>query len=301
MNEVIEKEQIENLIYEIRGKQVMLDSVLARLFGYETKNLNRQVQRNIERFPENYCFQLTEKEYRDLRCQNVTSSLNSNYGGRRYMPYVFTEHGITMLSGILKSEIAVKMSLKIVDTFIKMKKYISDNLLEQKYINNQVFKNTEDIKTNSEKIRLLQESFDKLSEKTNDTEIYFAGQMYDAYSKILNIFKNAKNELIIIDSYADNVILDIIKRLETKVIVITKPNNLLTSLDIEIYNKQYNNLKVIFDNTYHDRYFIIDNEEIYHCGTSINRIGYKTFSITLMNDEDIYNKLLDKVKKLINK
>lgn len=217
------------------------------------------------------------------------------------MPYVFTEHGITMLSGILKSEIAVKMSLKIVDTFIKMKKYISDNLLEQKYINNQVFKNTEDIKTNSEKIRLLQESFDKLSEKTNDTEIYFAGQMYDAYSKILNIFKNAKNELIIIDSYADNVILDIIKRLETKVIVITKPNNLLTSLDIEIYNKQYNNLKVIFDNTYHDRYFIIDNEEIYHCGTSINRIGYKTFSITLMNDEDIYNKLLDKVKKLINK
>jgi len=301
MNEVIEKEQIENLIYEIRGKQVMLDSDLARLFGYETKNLNRQVQRNIERFPENYCFQLTEKEYRDLRCQNVTSSLNSNYGGRRYMPYVFTEHGITMLSGILKSEIAVKMSLKIVDTFIKMKKYISDNLLEQKYINNQVFKNTEDIKTNSEKIRLLQESFDKLSEKTNDTEIYFAGQMYDAYSKILNIFKNAKNELIIIDSYADNVILDIIKRLETKVIVITKPNNLLTSLDIEIYNKQYNNLKVIFDNTYHDRYFIIDNEEIYHCGTSINRIGYKTFSITLMNDEDTYNKLLDKVKKMITK
>lgn len=301
MNEVIEKEQIENIIYEIRGKQVMLDSDLARLFGYETKNLNRQVQRNIERFPENYCFQLTEKEYRDLRCQNVTSSLNSNYGGRRYMPYVFTEHGITMLSGILKSEIAVKMSLKIVDTFIKMKKYISDNLLEQKYINNQVFKNTEDIKTNSEKIRLLQESFDKLSEKTNDTEIYFAGQMYDAYSKILNIFKNAKNELIIIDSYADNVILDIIKRLETKVIVITKPNNLLTSLDIEIYNKQYNNLKVIFDNTYHDRYFIIDNEEIYHCGTSINRIGYKTFSITLMNDEDTYNKLLDKVKKMITK
>lgn len=301
MNEVIEKEQIENLIYEIRGKQVMLDSDLARLFGYETKNLNRQVQRNIERFPENYCFQLTEKEYRDLRCQNVTSSLNSNYGGRRYMPYVFTEHGITMLSGILKSEIAVKMSLKIVDTFIKMKKYISDNLLEQKYINNQVFKNTEDIKTNSEKIRLLQESFDKLSEKTNDTEIYFAGQMYDAYSKILNIFKNAKNELIIIDSYADNVILDIIKRLETKVIVITKPNNLLTKQDIEIYNKQYNNLKVIFDNTYHDRYFIIDNEEIYHCGTSINRIGYKTFSITLMNDEDTYNKLLDKVKKMITK
>lgn len=146
MTDVIVRDSIENLIYEIRGKQVMLDSDLAKLFGYETKNLNRQVQRNIERFPENYCFQLTEQEYRDLRCQNVTSNLNSNYGGRRYMPYVFTEHGITMLSGILKSEVAIKMSLRIVDAFIKMRKYISSNLIEQRYINNQVLKNVEDIK-----------------------------------------------------------------------------------------------------------------------------------------------------------
>lgn len=221
MNEIIEKEKIENLIHEIRGKQVMLDSDLARLFGYETKNLNRQVQRNIERFPENYCFQLTQKEYRDLRCQIVTSSLNNNYGGRRYMPYAFTEHGITMLSGILKSEVAIKMSLKIVDTFIKMKKYISTNLIEQKYINDLVLED-------HNKIKLLQESFNKLSEKTKDTEIYFSGQMYDAYSEILKIFKSAKKELVIIDAYADNVVLDIIKRLDVKVTIITKPNNLLT-------------------------------------------------------------------------
>lgn len=291
MNEIIEKEKIENLIHEIRGKQVMLDSDLARLFGYETKNLNRQVQRNIERFPENYCFQLTEKEYRDLRCQNVTSSLNSNYGGRRYMPYVFTEHGITMLSGILKSEVAIKMSLKIVDTFIKMKKYISTNLIEQKYINDLVLED-------HNKIKLLQESFNKLSEKTKDTEIYFSGQMYDAYSEILKIFKSAKKELVIIDAYADNVVLDIIKRLDVKVTIITKPNSLLIKQDVEIYNKQYHNLKVIYDNTYHDRYFIIDNKEIYHCGTSINRIGSKTFSITLMNDKDSYIKLLDRVNKI---
>ena len=291
MNEIIEKEKIENLIHEIRGKQVMLDSDLARLFGYETKNLNRQVQRNIERFPENYCFQLTQKEYRDLRCQIVTSSLNNNYGGRRYMPYAFTEHGITMLSGILKSEVAIKMSLKIVDTFIKMKKYISTNLIEQKYINDLVLED-------HNKIKLLQESFNKLSEKTKDTEIYFSGQMYDAYSEILKIFKSAKKELVIIDAYADNVVLDIIKRLDVKVTIITKPNNLLTKQDVEIYNKQYHNLKVIYDNTYHDRYFIIDNKEIYHCGTSINRIGSKTFSITLMNDKDSYIKLLDRVNKI---
>ena len=125
--------------------------------------------------------------------------------------------------------------------------------------------------------------------------------MYDAYSKILSILKSAKKELIIIDSYADNVILDIVKRLKTKVTIITKSNNLLTRLDIEKYNTQYHNLKVIFDNSFHDRYFIIDNKEFYHCGTSINRIGYKTFSITRMNDEETYIELLNKVNKVINK
>ena len=118
MLEIQEKENIniENLIYEIRGKQVMLDSDVASLFGYETKDLNRNVKNNINRFPKNYCFQLTENEYNNLRCNFFTSSLKKNYGGRRYLPYVFTEYGITMLAGILKSEVAVKASLRIVDT-----------------------------------------------------------------------------------------------------------------------------------------------------------------------------------------
>ena len=120
----LEEIKIENLIYQIRDRQVMLDSDVAMLFGYETKYLNRQVSRNKERFPENYCFKLTKEEYKNLRCQNVTSSLEDNYGGRRYLPYVFSEYGITMLAGILKSEIAVKASLKIVDTFINMRNFI---------------------------------------------------------------------------------------------------------------------------------------------------------------------------------
>ena len=142
MVELQQKENINivNMIYEIRGKQVMLDSDVAMLFGYETKDLNRNVKNNINRFPENYCFQLTEEEYNSLRCKFFTLK-NSRGKYRKYLPYVFTEYGITMLAGILKSDVAVSASLKIVDTFITMKKYISSNYLEQKYINNQVMKN----------------------------------------------------------------------------------------------------------------------------------------------------------------
>ena len=174
-----------------------------------------------------------------------------------------------------------------------MRHYIGNNLLEQKYINNQVMKNTEDI-------RLLQESLSKFEEKRKVNEIYFNGQIFDAYSKIYEIFNNAKCELIIIDNYADNTILDIVKRLNIKVTIITKKDNLLTKVDIDRYNKQYHNLKVICDNTFHDRYFIIDKSVVYHCGASINRIGYKTFSITKISDLDICKLLIDKVGELIN-
>ena len=190
MNEIITKEgiKVENMIYEIRGKQVMLDSDVSSLFGYETKYLNRQVQRNINRFPENYCFQLTEEEYVVLRCQIGT--LKQGQGQhRKYFPYVFTEYGITMLAGILKSDTAVEMSLKIVNTFIAMKKYISNSFIEQKYINKLVLED-------HERINLLQESFDKFEEKTKVSSLFFEGQIYDAYSKIQDIFKSCKKSLI---------------------------------------------------------------------------------------------------------
>ena len=141
-------------------------------------------------------------------------------------------------------------------------------------------------------------SYYKNNERKNH-EIYFNGQIFDAYSKIWEIFNHAKKELIIVDAYADNTILDIIKRLKIKVIIITKPNNLLTNQDIIKYNKQYSNLKVVYDNTFHDRYFILDKKEVYHCGASINRIGYKTFSITLISDYNLCKILIDDVKKII--
>lgn len=292
MNEIIEKEsiKIENIIYEIRGKQVMLDSDLAKLYQVETKRINEAVSRNIEKFPERFSWILTEDEVSNLWSQFATTKINSK---RRNNPRAFTEQGVAMLATILKSKIATKVSIEIMDAFVSMRKYISSNLLEQKYINNQVMKNTEDIK-------LLQTSFSKFEEKRKTNEIYFNGQIYDAYFKIYEIFNETKDKLIIIDSYAGNTILDIIKRLNMEVMIITRKNNLLTNQDIERYNKQYNNLKVVYNNTFHDRYFILDKKEMYHCGTSINKIGYKTFSITLISDDCVKQSLLNKVNQIIN-
>ena len=295
MNEVVTKEdiKIENMIYEIRSKQVMLDSDLARLYKCKngTKEINQAVRNSPEKFPERFSFVLNDSEMDDLRSKFLTSSLNK-HGGRRYNIRVFTEQGVAMLATILRTKVATEVSIQIMDAFVAMRKYISTNLLEQKYINNLVLED-------HDKIKALEDSFSKLEEKRKSTEIYFNGQIYDAYSKIQEIFKCANKSLVIIDAYADNTILDIIKRLNINVTIITKPNNLLTSQDIEKYNKQYNNLTVIFDNTFHDRYFILDDDIIYHCGASINRIGYKTFSITLIGDAEVGSSLINKVKDLI--
>ncbi len=160
----VKSAKIEDLIYEIRGVKVMLDKDIARLFGYTTKELNRNVKNNISRFPESYCFQLTEEEYSNLRCKIFTSSLNA-YGGRRYLPYVYTEYGVTMLAGILKSEVAVKASISIVNAFINMRRFISSELLEQKYLKELIFQNREDIK-------ILKEAFSKFQNKEEINTIF---------------------------------------------------------------------------------------------------------------------------------
>lgn len=294
MNEIINKDniKIENLIYEIRGKQVMFDSDLARLYECVngTKTINLAVKRHINRFPERFMFRLTEEEVKNCsRFQFET--LKGRGHNIKYLPYVFTEQGVAMLATVLRTKVAEDVSIKIMDAFVAMRKYISSNLLEQKYINNMVLED-------HDKIKVLEQSFNKLEEKKKVNEIYFDGQIYDAYFKIQDIFKEAKEELIIIDGYADNTILDIVKRLKVDVKIITKPNNLLTRQDILKYNKQYKNLKVKFDNSFHDRYFILDRKTFYHCGASINRIGYKTFSITLIGDDEVCNLLLNKVKKI---
>ena len=193
MNQIMEIEniKIEDMIYDIRGKQVMIDRDLAKLYQIETRTLNQRVKRNIERFPESFCFKMTEIEFINWKSQIVIS--NSEKYGLRKAPYVFTEQGVAMLSAILNTKVAIEVSIRIMNAFVTMKKYISNNLLEQKYINNQVLKNTEDI-------RLLQESFNKY--KICDG-LFFEGQIYDAYSLLMDIFNTSKQEIIIIDNYID--------------------------------------------------------------------------------------------------
>lgn len=295
MNEVITKDEIEieNLIYVVREKQVMFDSDLARLYecANGTKTINQAVKRHINRFPERFMFQLTEEESRNIWSQLGTKKRETR-GGKYNKPYVFTEQGVAMLATILRTKVAEEVSIKIMDAFVTMRKYISSNLIEQKYINNLVLED-------HDKIKALETSFNKLEEKRKTNEIYFNGQIYDAYSKIQEIFKSTTKKLVIIDAYADSTILDIIKRLDVDVVIITKKVNLLTKQDIIKYNKQYHNLKVIYDNTFHDRYFIIDKTQVYYCGASINKIGYKTFSITSVGDVEVCKLLIDKIDKVI--
>lgn len=289
---MLDEIKIENLIYNIRGKQVMLDSDLAKLYQCRngTKSINLARKRNIDRFPDDFCFQLTEEEYGNLKFQFETSSLD-NYGGIRKLPYVFTEECVAMLSSVLRTEIASKISINIMRAFVKMRKYLKENIIEQVLINEMVLKHDKDIK-------LLQEIFDKLEESKN--QIFFDGQVYDSYSKIIDIMSMAKKELIIIDGYSDKVVLDMISKLKVNVMLIIKTKSLLSKLDIEKYNKQYNNLNIVYNDTFHDRYFIIDKKIIYHCGTSINYIGNKTFSINKLEDEVVNKSLINKINNIIN-
>ena len=286
MNKIVVSDniKIENMIYEIRGKKVMLDSDVAFPFDYQTKELNRQVLRNINRFPENYCFQITDTEYISLRCQNGTLK-NGRGEHRKYLPYVFTEYGITMLAGILKSELAIKMSLRIVDIFITMKNYINTSLIEQKYFNELTIKNTEDIK-------LLQESFDKLNTKESNNHIFYEGQIYDAYSLLIDILSKARKEIIIIDNYAGKKLFDIIKNINVKVKIYTEN---IDNISKEKYEKQYNNLEIINTNIFHDRFIIIDNKVLYHSGASFKDLGKKCFAITKMEGDSILKELLNKI------
>ena len=281
MNEIIVKEniKIENMIYEIRGKQAMLDSDLAFLFEYETKELNRNVKNNIEKFPENYCFQLTNGEFEKWKSQIVMS--DSDKIGLRKKPYVFTEQGVAMLSVLLKSEAAIKTSIFIMNAFVTMRKYISNNLLEQKYVNNMVFEH-------DERVSLLEDTFSKFDTFSN--EIFFEGQIYDAYSLLLDIFNTSNKNIIIIDNYISKSLLDILSKTNKKITIYTKniDNNLINK-----YNSQYHNVTIKINNSFHDRFIIIDNKILYHCGASFKDLGKKCFAINKINNIDMVNDLIN--------
>ena len=276
--------KIENMIYEIRGKQVMLDSDLADLYGCKngTKEINQAVKNNIEKFPERYCFRITEKEYSSLKSKNLTSK-----GGSRKGHTVFTEQGVYMLATILKGKLATSITIAIMDAFVAMKSIINTSLIEQKYINRLVLEHDNEIK-------LLQESFDKLNIKENNNHIFYEGQIYDAYSLLIDILSKAKKEIIIIDNYAGKKLFDIIKDINIKVKIYTEN---IDNISKKKYEKQYNNLEIINTNIFHDRFIIIDNKILYHSGASFKDLGKKCFAITKMEDNNILKELLNKLKK----
>ena len=265
---------IENMIYEIRGKQVMLDCDLAKLYNVETKRINEAVKNNPDKFPERFYFRINENEFFSLK-----SKISTSKGGSRKGHNVFTEQGIAMLSTILKSKVAVETSIRIMDAFVKMRKYISANLIEQDNMKNMLIKHDNEIK-------LLQESFSKLEEKEKINHIFYDGQIYDAYSLLIDIFKDAEKEIIIIDNYADKSILDMITNLNVRVTIVTRKFNLLKDIDIKKYNRQYHNLKVIYSDKFHDRFIILDKKVLYHSGASYKDLGNKCFAITKMEDKE---------------
>ena len=276
---------IENMIYEIRGKQVMLDCDLAKLYNVETKRINEAVKNNPDKFPERFYFRINENEFFSLK-----SKISTSKGGSRKGHNVFTEQGIAMLSTILKSKVAVETSIRIMDAFVKMRKYISANLIEQDNMKNMLIKHDNEIK-------LLQESFSKLEEKEKINHIFYEGQIYDAYSLLIDIFNEAKKEIIIIDNYADKSILDMITNLNVKVIIVTKKFNLLKDIDIKKYNKQYHNLKVIYSDKFHDRFIILDKKVLYHSGASFKDLGNKCFAINKIEDNEYLKNILKKIKE----
>ena len=280
-------EDIKNLIYTIRGKQVMLDSDVADLYHYKTKSLNLAVKRNIERFPEEFCFQLTENEFENLRFQFEAS--NKNRGGRRYLPYVFTEQGIAMLSGILRNEIAVKVSINIIKAFIEMRKILNNNGLIFERLTTLEYKQIENEKNFNKVFNLLQ-SGEEIKQK-----IFFQGQIYDAYSIIIDIIKSANKKILIIDNYIDDSILKMLtkKKSNVEVIILTSDKSNIQKIDIQKFNKEYPILKVAKTNKFHDRFIVLDNKEMYHLGASIKDLGKKCFGINKIEDKEIIGKIIN--------
>ena len=282
-------EDIKNLIYTIRGKQVMIDSDVANIYHCETKYVNRVVKRNVERFPEEFCFQLNENEFEVLRCQFVTLNENGRGQHRKYLPYVFTEQGIAMLSALLKSDVAVSVSVNIMKAFIEMRKFLMLNV--------QVFERLTSVEHKLlEHDKKFDEVFNQLQLEENIKQrIFFNGQIYDAYSIIIDIIKKANKKILIIDNYIDDSVLKMLtkKKDNVEVVILTSDKSNIQNIDIQKFNKEYPILKVTRTNKYHDRFIIIDNKEMYHLGASIKDLGKKCFGINKIEDMQIIGKIIN--------
>ena len=294
----VDTENIKSLIQIIRGKQVILDSDLATLYQVETGALNRSVKRNPNRFPEDFCFQLTEEEF--LRCQfGISKEKIEGRGGRRYMPYAFTEQGIAMLSAILKSDVAVNVCIGIMRAFIDMRHFLVTNSLLLNRVNDLEVKQLEYQKGTDKRFEKVFKYIENHSESKQ--RVFFDGQIYDAFSLIISIIKKAKKEIILIDGYVDVDTLNILAKKNTgvNVKIYTFANAQLTERDISNFNVQYPTLTVKKTQVFHDRFIILDERMAYHIGSSIKDAGKKCFGISLIDDYGVVTDLLIRLEALL--
>jgi hypothetical protein len=294
MEKVTITNSIRNKIHTLRGIQVILDKDLAELYEVKSFRLKEQVKRNIERFPERFMFQLTFSEAEEIMSKKVDlKDLSQSaipfkklLGGS--LPYVFTEQGVAMLSGILRSKKAIEVSINIMEAFVAMRKFISRNtglFMRLDNVDKKLIEHDDNFK----------EVFDALEMKKPKQGIFFDGQIFDAYKFVCDLIKNANSSIILIDNYVDETILSLFsdKNKDVKVNIYTKKITNKLKLSIEKFNSQYKNLSVKEFDKSHYRFLIID-EEIYHFGASLKDLGKKWFAFSKLNKD--YCKILDKLK-----
>ena len=282
--------KVESLIQVIRGQQVMLDRDLAELYGVETRRLNEQVKRNIERFPEDFMFQLTPNEFDNLKSQFATSS----WGGVRKLPYAFTEQGVAMLSGVLKSPTAVEANIRIMRAFVSMRHFMVNNVAFFQRLETIEFNQLESNKVQAKILahqevqdHRIDEIFRRLDEGMYKPKqgIFFDNQIYDAFSFVSELIKSAKQRIILIDNYVDESVLTLLDKRGENVsaCIYTQQINRQFRLDIERHNSQYPPIEVTLFRRSHDRFLCID-DIVYHVGASIKDLGKKWFAFSKMED-----------------
>ena len=303
-NEILElkKENIKDKIYIIRNQKVMLDSDLAKIYGYTIKAFNQQVKNNMEKFDRDFMFQITDEEYSNLRSKNLTSS----WGGRRYNPYAFTEQGIYMLMTVLKGELAIKQSKILIRLFKEMKDFILDNrYVEYKdfiKLSNQVNQNTKDIRETKETVMYIMQ---ELTDNSPKELLILKGQKVESDLEYQNIYSKAKHTIYIIDNYTSLKTLVLLKNIKENIEVVIFTDNINNGLHKIEYNdfiKEYPNINITFkrtNNKIHDRYVMLDynkrTETLYHCGTSSKDSGNRTTTITKISENKIYHQIIDEL------
>ena len=279
----LDANDIKRRIFTIRGKQMMLDSDLAEYFGTTTGNLNRAMKRNIKRFPENFCFQITAEEV--LKCQfGISNQLYGIQGGRRTLPFVYTEQGIAMLTSVLHTERAIAASISIMEAFVEMRHFIANNAALFDKISNVELRQLEYQKQADKKFDQI---FEYIGEHTETHQkLFFDGQIYDAFSLLIELIQKAEQEIILIDGYVDVGTLNVLAKKQpgVAVTIYTFTKTKLTAQDVAKFNAQYPKLEVKHTNIFHDRFLILDGKTVYHIGASLKDAGKKCFAVSLMKD-----------------